>query len=115
MPAPTQSSPTIGQVVSSSYGWGNGELEPETFLDEADVPHSSEYYLGDTLLQFLLQETVEGSLDWSEAALENGPEHWAEARHRIGVVLREVQAVHDALMRFGPPEVAEVSTTFPEP
>ena len=89
--------PTIGQVVISSYGWANGDIPPNELIAPDEVRSSSEYVDGDTLLQFLLQELVE-----NDPEHENGPDHWAMASIRVSTVLRELQSVHDAIMRFDP-------------
>lgn len=52
---------TIGQVVESAYAWANGDIDDATRFVAADAVSPSEAFAsGDTLLQFLLQELVEG-------------------------------------------------------
>ena len=89
---------TLGQVVEVQGVW-----DDDGFCEvvAADDVSSSEYFaVGETLAEFLLQELVEGPIADSYGVEDLAA--WTEARRRADRTLAEMQAVRDALHRYGP-------------
>jgi hypothetical protein len=94
------STPSVLQVVQSSYAWGNGDMTYGEILDPEDC---SPDWIGDGLLEFLIRETSPDEAWFGEdAPAENALEHWEQARYRMEKVLAEVQSVYEALHKYGP-------------
>lgn len=86
--------PTLRQVIWSSYGWANGDVEPKVILPLEHAPRSDESQ-GDRLIAFLLDE-LQGDTTTGER------EDWATAQRRAETILREVQSVVAALYEYEP-------------
>lgn len=93
--------PTLAQVVESAYGWANGDVRPGELVPQDEVGTMERYDAGgDGLSVFLWRELV------ADFAVDekNTPAHWAIARQRCGQALLEVQAIYEALYKYGPEE-----------
>lgn len=93
---------TVQQVVETAYAWAAVNERDGDIIPVEDLTPEPEFQrgeMGDGLIETILRETM----DWKDSGgAKDGPEHWEMAVRRMQNMVRDCEAVLDALYRYDP-------------